>query len=93
MKKDPGIPNLFPYKDKILAEIEEKRRQKEDEHTRQKELAKAQRLGTTVTDTAPAAEEVEEDEELYDYGTDEEDSMQVVCSILNPTTLDALLTI
>lgn len=26
-KKDPGIPNTFPYKDQILGEIAEERRQ------------------------------------------------------------------
>ncbi|EME49544.1 hypothetical protein DOTSEDRAFT_122313, partial [Dothistroma septosporum NZE10] len=26
LKKDPGVPNLFPYKDKVLAEIEESKR-------------------------------------------------------------------
>ena len=31
LKKDPGIPNLFPYKAKVLAEIEEGRRKKEEE--------------------------------------------------------------
>ena len=25
-KKDPGIPNNFPYKDQILAEVQEQRR-------------------------------------------------------------------
>ncbi len=25
-KKDPGIPNDFPYKDQILAEVQEERR-------------------------------------------------------------------
>ncbi|KAI9883000.1 MAG: hypothetical protein M1823_005241 [Watsoniomyces obsoletus] len=31
LKKDPGIPNLFPYKERILHEIEEARRVKEEE--------------------------------------------------------------
>lgn len=26
-KKDPGIPNEFPYKDQVLAEVQEQRRQ------------------------------------------------------------------
>ncbi|KAL2315506.1 GTPase grn1 [Schizosaccharomyces pombe] len=30
--KDPGIPNSFPYKDKILAEIEEQKRIREEEN-------------------------------------------------------------
>ncbi len=37
LKKDPGIPNLFPYKERILHEIEEKRRLKEEEAMRRRE--------------------------------------------------------
>ncbi|KAI6046479.1 P-loop containing nucleoside triphosphate hydrolase protein [Pisolithus marmoratus] len=35
-KKDPGIPNAFPYKDEILAEIEQKRREAATEKQRRK---------------------------------------------------------
>jgi len=45
LKKDPGIPNLFPYKDKILAEIEEGRRRKAEEIAKRKADAKATRTG------------------------------------------------
>lgn len=45
MKKDPGIPNLFPYKEKLLQEIEEKRIKKAEEAQRKKELAKAAKTG------------------------------------------------
>ncbi|KAI1330823.1 P-loop containing nucleoside triphosphate hydrolase protein [Xylariaceae sp. FL0255] len=41
LKKDPGIPNLFPYKEKILHEIEEGRRRKQEEQERRRELARA----------------------------------------------------
>ncbi|RKF81007.1 Nuclear GTP-binding protein NUG1 [Golovinomyces cichoracearum] len=41
LKKDPGIPNLFPYKNKILAEIEEARRRKLEEADRRRADAKA----------------------------------------------------
>ena len=44
LKKDPGIPNLFPYKDKILHEIEEKRRLKEEEYARKREEAKQSKV-------------------------------------------------
>ena len=27
LKKDPGIPNLWPFKDKLLKEIEERKQQ------------------------------------------------------------------
>ncbi|KAJ7638453.1 P-loop containing nucleoside triphosphate hydrolase protein [Roridomyces roridus] len=36
-KKDPGIPNNFPYKDQILAEIAEQRRVAAEEKQRKKE--------------------------------------------------------
>ena len=48
MKKDPGIPNLFPYKDKILQEIEEKRQSKEAEAVRRKDQAKARQEGLRI---------------------------------------------
>lgn len=82
-KKDPGIPNLFPYKDKILAEVEETRRRKEEENARRKELAKQQQKAG-----GQDAEDVMEDsdfeqfdaegDELLAEDSDDEDSMQVV---------------
>ncbi|KAH8113291.1 GNL3L/Grn1 putative GTPase-domain-containing protein [Phellopilus nigrolimitatus] len=42
-KKDPGIPNNFPYKDQILAEVADQRRQDEEERQRRKELRKAEK--------------------------------------------------
>ncbi|KAM5384044.1 hypothetical protein ACJA88_003199 [Fusarium oxysporum] len=45
LKKDPGIPNLFPYKEKLLQEIEENRLKKAEEAQRRKELAKAAKTG------------------------------------------------
>merc|ERR1712000_717817 len=53
LKKDPGVPNLFPQKAKVLAELEEKRLQKEEE-LKKRELAKAQRQGKAVVGEAPA---------------------------------------
>ncbi|KAF2159118.1 hypothetical protein M409DRAFT_30399 [Zasmidium cellare ATCC 36951] len=48
LKKDPGIPNLFPYKDRVLAEIEESKRAKAEEQERRREVARAQREGKKV---------------------------------------------
>ncbi|KAF2656500.1 hypothetical protein K491DRAFT_767700 [Lophiostoma macrostomum CBS 122681] len=76
IKKDPGIPNLFPYKDKILQEIEEKRRLKEEENLRRRELAKAQKLGGQAV--ADAMEDSEpEDEPLLDLDSEGDESMHV----------------
>ena len=61
MKKDPGIPNLFPYKDKILFEIEEKRRLKEEGNVRKREEARRIRASVPQNDTPDLPlEEVDE---------------------------------
>jgi len=75
VKKDPGIPNLFPYKNKVLEEIEEGRRQKEADAQRRKELAKAQREGRSVGDVDVEADDVDEegDETLEDLADDDLD--------------------
>ncbi|KAF2870004.1 nucleolar GTP-binding protein-like protein 2 [Massariosphaeria phaeospora] len=81
VKKDPGIPNLFPYKDKILQEIEEKKRQKEEDNAQRREVARAQRLNGEVSEKAlDNGEDNGEDvsgDELVDLDSDDEDAMQV----------------
>ncbi|KAJ4354600.1 nuclear GTP-binding protein nug1 [Didymosphaeria variabile] len=77
LKKDPGIPNLFPYKDKILQEIEESRRVKAEEIVRRRELAKEQRLtGEATMDTLDEDEDSAGGDDLLEE-SDNEDSMQV----------------
>jgi nuclear GTP-binding protein len=69
LKKDPGIPNLFPYKNRVLAEIEEGRRRKEEEAQRRRDIAKAQRQGGAVAANAAmtgAQEDDDDDEVLLD---------------------------
>ncbi|KAF2189506.1 hypothetical protein K469DRAFT_658402 [Zopfia rhizophila CBS 207.26] len=84
IKKDPGIPNLFPYKDKILQEIEEKRRLKEEENARRREMAKTQKpsADTSLDSTEEGAEESED--VLLDIVSESEDSMEVDDSNSNP---------
>ncbi|WRT64125.1 uncharacterized protein IL334_001054 [Kwoniella shivajii] len=53
-KQDPGIPNSFPFKDQILAELAEERRKAEEEKIARREAAKAARA-------APPQEEAEGD--------------------------------
>lgn len=65
LKKDPGIPNLFPYKEKLLAEIEEKRARKQEEAKKRREMVKAARTGvTTQADQDP--------EQMVDADDDDE---------------------
>ncbi len=42
VKKDPGIPNLFPFKEQLLKQMEEKKRRSEEERARQKLQRKEQ---------------------------------------------------
>jgi nuclear GTP-binding protein len=84
LKKDPGIPNLFPYKAKILAEVEENKRKKEEEIQRRREVAKAQRNGTTAGVVEVQPDTVDEDEELLDEASDDEDAMDEQDESSNP---------
>ncbi|KAI9819879.1 MAG: hypothetical protein M1827_006448 [Pycnora praestabilis] len=71
LKKDPGIPNLFPYKDRLLHEIEESRRLKEEDAIKRREVAKARRQTVKSGDeTAYSRSEGAEDE-----GEEEEAAM------------------
>ncbi|KAJ7499328.1 GTP-binding protein [Mycena latifolia] len=51
-KKDPGIPNNFPYKDQILAEIADQRRVVAEEKQRKKDEKKAKKAATDSDDEA-----------------------------------------
>ncbi|KAI9172081.1 Nuclear GTP-binding [Paramyrothecium foliicola] len=81
LKKDPGIPNLFPYKEKLLEEIEEKRLKKAEEAQKRKELAKAAKTGAQskdeeeLADAAVGADDVESDDEDMDEDVDESNPM------------------
>ncbi|KAK4453014.1 P-loop containing nucleoside triphosphate hydrolase protein [Podospora aff. communis PSN243] len=60
LKKDPGIPNLFPYKEKLLQQIEEDRVRRKEDLQRKRELAKAARA--EVNDAGNTGEERMEDD-------------------------------
>jgi nuclear GTP-binding protein len=84
LKKDPGVPNLFPYKEKILMEIEEKKRVKEEAAQRRKEQLRTPGSNGEAVAVDAESKEIEvgsgEDEELHDFGSDsegEEDSEMI----------------
>ncbi|KAL4865239.1 hypothetical protein BDV12DRAFT_211176 [Aspergillus spectabilis] len=71
IKKDPGIPNLFPHKEKMLHEIEERRRLKAEEQERIREEARARRValkqgGEQGEDTPVDQVDIEGDDLLDD---------------------------
>ncbi|KAI0352721.1 P-loop containing nucleoside triphosphate hydrolase protein [Trametes cingulata] len=59
--KDPGIPNAFPYKDQILAEVAEQRRIAAEEKQRRKEEKKAAKAAA-----ADASDDDEENQPAFD---------------------------
>lgn len=80
MKKDPGIPNLFPFKDKILAEIEDRKRVRAEESRKHREAERASKDGTKealVTDASDgtATQGNEELIEEVDEGEDDSNPM------------------
>lgn len=70
LKKDPGIPNLFPFKDKILADIEEKKRRKADDAQRLRDAVKARR-DQKGEDDGIMNEDIDEEIELQEDEMDE----------------------
>ncbi|XXG98123.1 hypothetical protein Hte_004443 [Hypoxylon texense] len=76
LKKDPGIPNLFPYKEKILHEIEEGKRRKQEELQRRRELAKAAKTGDqNGAENDEAATDGAEAEDFDGFGDEHSDAM------------------
>jgi nuclear GTP-binding protein len=70
-KKDPGIPNLWPFKEKLLQEIEAKKQKAEDEKARQKLqrqqiVSKHRQLENLVKDTEERVTQFEEKLEADD---------------------------
>ena len=78
LKKDPGIPNLFPYKEKLLQEIEEKRMKKAAEAEKRREMAKAGKTSAADEEAMEDAEGVgaaDDDDEFMDEDVDESNPM------------------
>lgn len=79
LKKDPGIPNLFPYKDKILQEIEEKKRLRQEENERKREESRRQKAPVLENDTPdPVGEEVDEAMDEEEAGTEPTNPMEAL---------------
>ena len=67
LKKDPGIPNLWPFKEGFIRQMEAKKKheleQKEREKERRKQI-KAQGLSSLVQDAESRGQEYEKQEEI-----------------------------
>ncbi|KAG2053442.1 P-loop containing nucleoside triphosphate hydrolase protein [Suillus hirtellus] len=65
-KKDPGIPNNFPYKDQILAEVAESRRQAAEEKQQRKAEKRAALTGINVEGVEDPQKNINIDENQND---------------------------
>jgi nuclear GTP-binding protein len=94
LKKDPGIPNLFPLKERLLEHIEETRAQRLEEAQRRKDAAREARGAISTADDdenddgmdedgAYDSEEVEEDDAMdQDDDLDVEDEADPMAALL-----------
>ncbi|KAF3910286.1 hypothetical protein ABW21_db0206249 [Orbilia brochopaga] len=74
LKKDPGIPNLFPYKEQVLEEIELAKRQKEEDRLKRREASKLKAAAPEAEELSDAEEMVDvDDEEVVSSGSDDMD--------------------
>ncbi|KAJ1949820.1 nuclear GTP-binding protein nug1 [Linderina macrospora] len=78
LKKDPGIPNLFPMKDKVLSQIEEHRAQLKEEKERQRDARKSlhdkNRNLSTPASIADLAKDAQSRDEQYEDDMSDSDS-------------------
>jgi nuclear GTP-binding protein len=74
LKKDPGIPNLYPFKEKLLQEIAEKKREKEEDMARRKLDAKLQKH---TEDAMSESDAMDRDVPLDEDGNSIDEDMQV----------------
>ncbi|KAJ5859398.1 hypothetical protein N7534_004675 [Penicillium rubens] len=66
IKKDPGIPNLFPNKDKLLHDIEERKRIKAEEQQRIREEARARKAEGLPAKAGTEAVDIDENDMMDD---------------------------
>ncbi|KAA1466062.1 hypothetical protein DENSPDRAFT_830806 [Dentipellis sp. KUC8613] len=83
--KDPGIPNNFPYKEQILAEVAEERRQAAEAKARRKEENKALRAKQRKAEAGEGSEE-ESEAEAGDEADDVRDAFDGIKSLTAGTT-------
>lgn len=90
-KKDPGIPNSFPYKEQLLNEIETKRRIQEEEKLAKKAEKLAERNGESTADQGEGSDVVGEEEDA-DQLDDEDilDDIPLTAPLYRGTLLELL---
>jgi nuclear GTP-binding protein len=74
LKKDPGIPNLFPYKERLLHKIEEDRERRKEEQQRRRELAKAANTADKAAEENKEDDRMEDDVMSEDFSQDDDGS-------------------
>ncbi|EIE82740.1 hypothetical protein G6F46_000171 [Rhizopus delemar] len=65
-KKDPGIPNNWPFKEELLNEVEKQRQEAEEEKRKKKEMNKKKKKSPVKKETSIKEEEVDSEEAEID---------------------------
>ncbi len=79
LKKDPGIPNLFPFKEKLLEEAEEKKRRKIEDAQRLRDATRQTKQ--TPLSAAEADMEIDEDDLM-----DEDEDLRLEMTLMRRRT-------
>ena len=66
LKKDPGIPNTYPFKKEVLQEVERRKQEEEEENERKKEARKARRKINMATDFQALRDQAERRQSEYE---------------------------
>ncbi|RIA98011.1 guanine nucleotide-binding protein-like 3 [Glomus cerebriforme] len=83
LKKDPGIPNLYPFKDQLLNKIEQQKRKLEDEKQRQKDARNSLFNKNRNLNFTSLAKEVSKRNETFDIDHDSEDEEEGVSTAID----------
>jgi len=75
LRKDPGVPSLFPFKERVLKEIEQSRQSLEQERIRRRDTARqgpgdAQRMEVEGSGMARLAQLASEQDETFEQEDD-----------------------
>ncbi|KAK0703758.1 P-loop containing nucleoside triphosphate hydrolase protein [Lasiosphaeria miniovina] len=75
LKKDPGIPNLFPYKEKLLQQIEEDRIRRKEEQLKRRTIARGTTAQGSAADGADDTAEPDVMDDLDVSGDDDDNDV------------------
>ncbi|CEG82995.1 hypothetical protein RMATCC62417_16978 [Rhizopus microsporus] len=71
-KKDPGIPNNWPFKEELLNEVEKQRLEAEEEKKRKRAASRKKKAAKKATNENTKEQQIEEEKEDEEEHSEEE---------------------